>query len=123
MIQGIHHVQITIPPNTEDEARSFWCGVMGLTEVEKPESLRGRGGLWLQAGNQQLHLGIEEASTPSRSHVAWQVTELEGWRRKLNIAGIETGNGIPIPGYDRFEFRDPFGNRVELIESLSSEDS
>jgi hypothetical protein len=22
---------------------------------------------------------------------------------------------VPIPGYDRFEFRDPFGNRVEFI--------
>jgi hypothetical protein len=27
--------------------------------------------------------------------------------------------GAPIPGYDRFEFRDPFGNCVELIQRLS----
>ena len=30
--------------------------------------------------------------------------------------GIEVVEGIPIPGYDRFEFRDPFGNRVEFME-------
>lgn len=123
MIQGVHHVQITIPPGAETAARAFWCGVMGLTEIDKPESLRDRGGLWLQAGNQQLHLGIEETTIRSRSHVAWQVSGLARWREKLLGAGVETEAGIPIPGYDRFEFRDPFGNRVELIESLSSEGS
>ena len=25
---------------------------------------------------------------------------------------------IPIPGYHRFEFRDPFGNRVEMIQAV-----
>jgi hypothetical protein len=30
-------------------------------------------------------------------------------------AGVEILDGIPIPGRDRVEFRDPFGARVELI--------
>lgn len=123
MIQGIHHVQITIPPGAEDEARTFWRDVMGLPEIKKPASLQGRGGLWLQAGNFQLHLGIEASSSLSRAHVAWLVDDLDYWRDKLNAAGIETETGIPIPGYDRFEFRDPFGNRVELIASLSPDAS
>ena len=25
---------------------------------------------------------------------------------------------IPIPGHDRFECRDPFGNRLEFIQAL-----
>jgi hypothetical protein len=25
---------------------------------------------------------------------------------------------VPIPGYERFEFRDPFGNRVEFIQAV-----
>jgi hypothetical protein len=29
---------------------------------------------------------------------------------------VKVLEGIPIPDYDRFEFRDPFGNRVELME-------
>ena len=29
-------------------------------------------------------------------------------------------DGIAIPGFDRFEFRDPFGNRVEFIETIAS---
>jgi hypothetical protein len=39
-----------------------------------------------------------------------------GWKAKLIALGIEVVEGIPIPGYDRFEFRDPFGNRVEFME-------
>lgn len=45
MIRGIHHVQITIPRGAEETARTFYCGVLTLSEIEKPESLKGRGGL------------------------------------------------------------------------------
>lgn len=119
MILGVHHVQITIPTGAEAEARRFWRDIMGLQEIEKPDSLRARGGLWLQAGNQELHLGIEDGTTRSRAHVAWLMPDLDYWRERLQAAGVETETGIPIPGYDRFEFRDPFGNRVELIASTS----
>jgi hypothetical protein len=30
--------------------------------------------------------------------------------------GIEVIDSLPLPGHDRFEFRDPFGNRVEFIQ-------
>jgi hypothetical protein len=29
-------------------------------------------------------------------------------------------DSIPIEGYDRFEFRDPFGNRVEFIAPVGA---
>lgn len=51
MITGIHHVQLTIPTGAEEEAKAFYCGVLGLDEIEKPESLKGRGGFWLRVGN------------------------------------------------------------------------
>jgi len=25
---------------------------------------------------------------------------------------------VPIPHFERFEFRDPFGNRVEMIQEI-----
>jgi hypothetical protein len=28
----------------------------------------------------------------------------------------EVIDSVPLPGHDRFEFRDPFGNRVEFIQ-------
>jgi catechol 2,3-dioxygenase-like lactoylglutathione lyase family enzyme len=40
MIVGIDHVQITILVGSEAEARTFYCGLLGLPEIEKPLALR-----------------------------------------------------------------------------------
>jgi catechol 2,3-dioxygenase-like lactoylglutathione lyase family enzyme len=123
MITGIDHVQITVPAGAVAAARGFYCGLLGLPEVEKPAALRGRGGFWLRAGDRQVHVGTEDgvARHATKAHVAYAVTGLAAWRARLAAAGVEIADGIPIPGYARFEFRDPFGNRVELIEPLESE--
>jgi catechol 2,3-dioxygenase-like lactoylglutathione lyase family enzyme len=123
MILDIDHVQITVPANAVAEARAFYSGVLGLREVEKPAALQARGGFWLQAGDRQVHVGTEEGVErhATKAHVAYAVTDLAGWRARLAAAGVEILNGIPIPGYARFEFRDPFGNRVELIETYEDQ--
>jgi hypothetical protein len=36
----------------------------------------------------------------------------------LLAAGAQILESVPIPGYRRFEFRDPFGNRVEFIQPV-----
>ena len=117
---GIHHVQITIPRGAEERARAFYCGVLGLPEIPKPEPLEGRGGFWLQVGDRQVHVGTEDGVERARTkaHVAYQVVDLERWRFELERHGVGILDSVPIPGYNRFEFRDPFGNRVELIEVL-----
>jgi catechol 2,3-dioxygenase-like lactoylglutathione lyase family enzyme len=117
-VLSIHHVQVSIPIGSEDKARKFYCGVLGFAEVPKPESLIGRGGFWLELGNLQIHFGTEDGidRTKSKAHVAYLVGDLEEWRSKLTQNGCEIIDGIPIPGYDRFEFRDPFGNRVEFLQ-------
>ena len=43
MIMGLHHVQITIPKGCEEQGKDFYCHVLGLQELEKPDSLKGRG--------------------------------------------------------------------------------
>ncbi len=118
MIKAVHHAQISIPVGAEDEARSFYCGVLGMKEIPKPGSLAGRGGLWLELGDQQIHFGAENGvdRAKTKSHVAYLVEDLDHWRQKLSENGREVMDGIPIPGYDRFEFRDPFGNRVEFLQ-------
>jgi catechol 2,3-dioxygenase-like lactoylglutathione lyase family enzyme len=123
-LREIHHVQITIPKGMEDEARAFYCRMLGLREIPKPESLAGRGGFWLELGEMQIHVGIEDGINRenSKAHVAYLVADLAGWRDKLSDNGIEIIEGIPIPGYKRFEFRDPFGNRVEFLEELADAD-
>lgn len=117
MIRGIHHVQITIPKNAEQEARRFYCDMLGMNEIEKPDALKPRGGFWLAVGELQLHVGTEDGieRDQTKAHVAYHVDNLDHWQRRLSSCGIDIVAGIPIPGFDRFEFRDPFGNRVEII--------
>ena len=117
-IHSIHHVQVSIPIGVEQTAREFYCGVLGFHEIPKPESLAGRGGFWLELGALQIHLGTEDGidRRKSKGHVAYLVDDLGEWRTKLSENGCEIIDGIPIPGYDRFEFRDPFGNRVEFLQ-------
>jgi catechol 2,3-dioxygenase-like lactoylglutathione lyase family enzyme len=120
-IQGLHHAQICIPEGAEEEAKAFYCGVLGLGEVTKPSSLEGRGGFWLQVGARQVHVGTEGPvdRNATKAHLAYEVTELDAWHDHLTSNGVEVEDGVPIPGYFRFEFRDPFGNRVEFIEPVS----
>jgi len=120
MIRRLNHVQITIPNGAEDEGRRFYCGVLGLREIPKPESLAGRGGFWLELGELQIHVGTENGvdRTASKAHLAYEVDDLESWRRRLTESGAVILDSVPIPGYARFEARDPFGNRIELIEPL-----
>lgn len=112
-------MQICVPKGAEDEARAFYCGVLGLPEIAKPESLSGRGGLWLQVGDRPVHIGTEGPvdRSATKAHLAYAVEHLERWRERLEREGITPEDGVPIPGYTRFEFRDPFGNRVEFIEA------
>jgi catechol 2,3-dioxygenase-like lactoylglutathione lyase family enzyme len=121
-IEKINHVQISVPVGSEDEVRRFYCDVLGLKEVPKPESLRGRGGLWLEVGDQAVHFGTEDVAdrAASKRHVAFEVEDLGKAGRELEEAGVRILEGIPIPDYDRFEFRDPFGNRIELMQRRMS---
>lgn len=117
-ITRIHHVQLTIPRGAEAEARAFYCDFLGLKEIEKPESLQGRGGFWLALGDQQVHIGVEDGVDrhATKAHIAYEVDDLDHWQRLMEGQGITTGDSVPIPDYRRFEIRDPFGNRLELIQ-------
>lgn len=69
-----------------------------------------------------MHVGTEEGVVrqATKAHVAYAVIDVANWRARLAAAGVEILDGIPIPGHNRFEFRDPFGNRVELIETVEN---
>ncbi|MBB3129522.1 catechol 2,3-dioxygenase-like lactoylglutathione lyase family enzyme [Paenibacillus rhizosphaerae] len=120
MIKRFHHAQITIPKGKEKEARNFYCGILKLAETSKPESLVGRGGFWVQVGDQQLHIGTEDGvdRLQTKAHLAYEVENLIEMEKLLKTNGIELLESVPIPGYERFEFRDPFGNRVEFIKPI-----
>jgi catechol 2,3-dioxygenase-like lactoylglutathione lyase family enzyme len=116
-ISGIVHVQLAITPGGEDVARGFYTGLLGLTEVPKPDTLRDRGGVWFACGPQEIHCGVEEAVTPTRRHPALLSDELDALKSRLEAADIRTEVDRQLPGYRRFYAYDPFGNRIEFLEA------
>ena len=120
MIKRLHHAQITIPKGAEEEARAFYCTLLGLPETEKPLSLQGRGGFWIQLADQQFHIGTEDGvdRTLTKAHLAYEVDDIGYWLHHMQSHGVEIGDSVGIPGFERFEIRDPFGNRVEFIQPV-----
>lgn len=117
-IRRLHHAQITIPKGAEPEARAFYCDLLGLCEVDKPDTLAGRGGFWLAIADQQIHVGTEDGVNryATKAHLAYEVDDLTSLRLRFAELGIAVAEQPPIPGFDRFEIRDPFGNRIEFIQ-------
>jgi catechol 2,3-dioxygenase-like lactoylglutathione lyase family enzyme len=118
VLLGIDHVQVAAPPGSEDEARSFYGELLGLTELDKPEALRARGGVWFACGAHQLHVGIADSFSPAtKAHPALSVAagDLEPLASRLGEAGCMVQWDSAIPGTRRFYTADPWGNRIELV--------
>jgi catechol 2,3-dioxygenase-like lactoylglutathione lyase family enzyme len=117
-ITGIDHVQVAAPAGSEDAAREFYAGLLGLREIPKPEALAGRGGCWFRAGAQELHVGVEASFTPARkAHPGFVAEDLDGLADRLRRAGCEVAYDDAIPGLRRFRVDDPFGNRLEVRQA------
>jgi catechol 2,3-dioxygenase-like lactoylglutathione lyase family enzyme len=120
-IRGIDHVQVAIPLGSEARAREFYVEALGLLEIPKPEPLAVRGGLWLECGAQQLHLGVEADFRPARkAHPALIVVGLGELASRLAARGHAVTAGEDLPGVRRLFVADPFGNRIELVEFCDS---
>lgn len=116
-IDGLDHVQLAMPAGGEDEARSFYGGVLGLREIPKAANLAKRGGVWFSGGSLRLHLGVETDFRPARkAHPALRVQSLDSLEQHLRSVGIVVVNDEPLEGYQRFYVADPFGNRLEFLE-------
>jgi catechol 2,3-dioxygenase-like lactoylglutathione lyase family enzyme len=118
-VYGIDHVQLAMPTGGEALAREFYGKLLGLAEIPKPASLASRGGAWFQCGSIQLHLGVESEFRPARkAHPAVLVQRLSGLVDALTRAGYEVNiESGPTAGVDRAFTADPFGNRIELVQS------
>ncbi|HTW11634.1 MAG TPA: VOC family protein [Solirubrobacteraceae bacterium] len=118
---GIDHVQIAAPAGCEAKARRFYGELLGLTELEKPQELAGRGGVWFAVGDQQLHIGVTEDFTPAlKAHPALRVApdEFDQLAARLEQAGSPVEPDVDLPGQHRFHTADPWGNRIELLAAF-----
>jgi catechol 2,3-dioxygenase-like lactoylglutathione lyase family enzyme len=122
---ALHHVQVACPRGGEDAARRFYADGLGLTEVDKPADLQGRGGAWFRAYDArgtvsaELHVGVEDPFTPARkAHPAFLVDGLDAVAARLESAGFEVDvrERDTFPGHLRFHTHDAAGNRVEVLQ-------
>jgi catechol 2,3-dioxygenase-like lactoylglutathione lyase family enzyme len=117
-LTSLHHVQLAMPAGDEDKARTFYAGLLHLTEVAKPQALATRGGCWFETDEVRVHLGVEAGFAPARkAHPAFAVTDLDAWAQRLTDGGAPVKWDDDLPGYRRFYTADPFGNRIELLEA------
>ena len=117
-IVAIDHVQLAMPAGGEEAARAFYAGLLGLTEVPKPQPLAARGGCWFEAGPVRLHLGVEADFRPARkAHPALVVDDLTALTACLAAAGFGVTPDDELAGIVRCFVADPFGNRIELIQA------
>jgi hypothetical protein len=100
---------------SEDIARQFYVGHLGLPEISKPELLRVQGGVWFDAGGLDIHVSVEEnkGGADVRRHFGLECDDINSLRARLEVAGIATEDGRPAP-WKRFFVSDPFGNRMEI---------
>jgi catechol 2,3-dioxygenase-like lactoylglutathione lyase family enzyme len=115
--ERLQHVQLAIPAGGEEASRTFFVGVLGMTELDKPPVLAALGGCWFGAGGVEIHLGVEEPFAPARkAHPGIEVTGLDELAARLTDAGSDVRFDDRLPGYRRFYADDPFGNRIEFLE-------
>lgn len=117
VFQSIDHVQLAAPKGSEPTARTFYGEILGFTEIEKPELLKKRGGVWFSFGSYQIHIGIEEPFAPAKkAHPAFQIKNLEALKVHLSKSDVSFIVDSDLPGANRIYVHDPFGNRIEILE-------
>ena len=116
-IKKIDHIQLAAPKGCEKASREFFNGILGLTEVEKPEELKKRGGVWFEFGMYQLHIGVEQPFTPAKkAHPAFVIENIEELKTHLTANNVNFVSDENLPGAIRIHLEDPFGNRLEFLE-------
>ncbi len=119
--KGLHHVQLAIPGGSEEQARSFYGGVLGMEELDKPAVLAARGGCWFRAGGWEIHLGVDSPFAPARkAHPGVLVEGIDSLAERLVSAGAGVEWDDNFPGHRRFYASDPYGNRLEFLEPLKT---
>ena len=117
VFKSIDHIQLAAPKGSEEQARTFFGEVLGFQEVEKPENLQKRGGVWFTFGNYQVHIGIEEPFSPAKkAHPAFLIENLESLKAHLTKSEVDFVVDEDLPGANRIYLNDPFGNRIEILE-------
>src|SRR5919106_1245869 len=100
---GINHIALEV--SDLDEALAFYGRIFAF-------DLRGRGArmAFIDMGDQFIALAEGRTQAPdAHRHFGLVVDDKEATRRALQDAGVE------VPASGRLDFRDPWGNHVEVV--------
>ena len=112
----IHHVSLMV--ENLDDALDFYVGALGMRpRTDQPHSA-GRG-VWLDVGDQQLHLIEGDPPSTTGQHFAVRLADLEATRERLLSRGADVGEVVHVGTAKQAFLRDPSGNAIELHESGS----
>jgi lactoylglutathione lyase len=100
---GINHVALQV--DDLEEAVAFYTDLFRPTAVDRSEP----GAAFLELGDQFIAL-FERGPRAEEPHFGLVVADKEEARRALEEAGVEI-----LPG-SRLDFRDPSGNRVQVVQ-------
>jgi catechol 2,3-dioxygenase-like lactoylglutathione lyase family enzyme len=100
---GINHVALQV--DNLEAAVEFYTALFEPTAVDRSEE----DAAFLEIGDQFLAL-FERGSREEEPHFGLVVEDKEAARRALEEAGVEI-----LPGH-RLDFRDPSGNRVQVVQ-------
>jgi hypothetical protein len=117
-IVAIDHVQLAMPAG-EPAARASTpvCWPPRWPPIHPPQ----RGGCWFESADVKLHLGVEADFRPAhKAHPALLVSALAELLERCRRAGCSIVADDPLGGRARAYVSDPFGNRIELIESQTA---
>ena len=109
----LHHLALRVADC--QRSASFYGGLLGLTERRRIKEADGAlRSVWLEAGGVVLMLerSLRGAGADSGSAhlLAFAVSDLAGWERRLQEAGLTVEDRTPHTLY----LRDPDGHRVGL---------
>lgn len=110
----LHHVAVVV--NDLAAAREFYCDLLGLSEMNRPEFPTR--GLWLAVGDAQVHVAEGDDPVPRRHHFALAVDDLGAAITDLEGAGLEVRRFPVVEGAGaQAGVRDPSGNLIELRQA------
>ncbi len=129
LIKGLQHCGLIV--EDLERSRNFYGTVIGLREVPRPPTFTFRGA-WFRGGPDELHLISAEDTTASAgredpgpagrtglaTHIAFEVTDLDEFRARLDGHGIGLLGG-PLPrgdGVEQLWIQDPDGYLLEFFQ-------
>jgi glyoxylase I family protein len=112
-VETVNHVTVNITDVAR--AKTFYHGLLGLEEVERPKSFDFPGA-WFRAGTVLIHLvGRAQRDPETTAHFCLWVEKVRDAAKEFEAAGYEVKwDKRKIEGIDRFFVRDPDNNRVEI---------